>query len=204
MKKANQVLGIFTHPTAQFDSPVYKGLNKVKDGKLAQKFLERLSTKGFSPEEFEKFEKTERFKRIVAALMKVKPTDDLVELLRGGVISQNRLNRLDGTIPWELYARIFPCLKSATLEPTKCWGRNCRFVLNKELGVLASILLRHDILSREGGIFADRLITAIELGVPLEKIKTYFQINLSVAIEVLKEFFPDINEDKLRKLSANL
>lgn len=204
MKKAKEVLGIIKYHTCPFDSAVYKGLEKVKDGKLAQKFLVRVSSTGFSPEEFEKFEWTARFKRIVAAIMKVQPDANLTGALRNGASLHYRLNRLDGTIPWELYAKIFPCLKSVTLEPKKCWGKNCRFVLDKELGVLFSILLRHDILSREGGIFADRLITAIELGVPLEKIKTYFQINLSVAIEVLKEFFSDINEDKLRKLSANL
>lgn len=194
MKKAREVLGVFIHHHDLTDAPLYKKLDKVKDGKFAQELLKQIHSKGFSPEEFSKQEKTPRFKRAFAALMKTKPSPVLLEMLRTAAVSYHRLGRLDGTIPWELYTKCFECLSDPEFEPPSCNRMNCRTVLSEQVGVFFAILLRHDILSREGGIFADRLITAIELGVPLETIKQYPHLNLPVAIEVLTEFFPQCNE----------
>ena len=201
MKKAHEVLGFFIHHPDPADAPLHKELAKVKDGKFAQELLKQIHSKGFSPEEFSKHEKTPRFKRAFAALMKTKPSPALLEMLRTAAVSYHRLGRLDGTIPWELYTKCFGCLSDPEFEPPSCNRMNCRTVLSEQIGVFFAILLRHDILSREGGIFADRLITAIELGVPLETIKQYPHLNFHVAIEVLKEFFPQCNEEWLDEQS---
>ena len=194
MKKAHEVLGVFIHHPDLTDAPIHKALAKVKDGKFAQELLKQIHSKGFSPEEFSKQEMTPRFKRAFAALMKTKPSPALLEMLRTAAVSYHRLSRLDGTIPWKLYTKCFGCLSDPEFEPLSCERMNCRTVLSEQIGVFFAILLRHDILSREGGIFADRLITAIELGVPLETIKAYPHLNFAVATEVLKEFFPQCNE----------
>lgn len=194
MKKAREVLSFFIHHPDFSDAPRYKKLGKVKDGKLAQELLNQINSKGFSLEEFAKLEKTKRFKRAFTAIMKTSPSLGLMEMLRTAAVSYNRLGRLDGTIPWELYTKCFGCLSDPEFEPLSCERMNCRTVLSEQLGVFFAILLRHDILSREGGIFADRLITAIELGVPIETIKAYPHLNFPVAMRVLKEFFPQCNE----------
>ena len=194
MKKAHEVLGVFVHHPDLTDAPLYKKLGKVKDGKLAQELFNQIHSKGFSLEEFTKLEKTLRFKRAFAAIMKTAPSLGLMEMLRTAAVSYHRLGRLDGTIPWELYTKCFECLSDPEFEPPSCNRMNCRTVLSEQIGVFFAILLRHDILSREGGIFADRLITAIELGVPLETIKAYPHLNFPVAMRVLKEFFPQCNE----------
>ena len=194
MKKAHEVLGFFIHHPDPTDAPLHKALTKVKDGKFAKALLKRIHSKGLSPKEFAKLEKTPRFKRAFAALMKTKPSPALLEMLRTAAVSYHRLGRLDGTIPWELYTKCFGCLSDPEFEPPSCNRMNCRMVLSEQIGVFFAILLRHDILSREGGIFADRLITAIELGVPLETIKQYPHLNFPVAMEVLKEFFPQCDE----------
>lgn len=201
MKKAREVLGVFIHHPDLTDAPIHKALAKVKDGKFAQELLKQIHSKGFSPEEFSKQEKTPRFKRAFAALMKTKPSPALLEMLRTAAVSYHRLGRLDGTIPWELYAKCFECLSDPEFEPLSCERMNCRTVLSERIGVFFAILLRHDILSREGGIFADRLITAIELGVPIETIKAYPHLNFTVAMEVLKKFFPQCNEEWLEEQS---
>lgn len=201
MKKAREVLGVFIHHPDLTDAPLYKALAKVKDGKFAQELLNRIHSKGHSLEEFAKLEKTPRFKRAFAALMKTAPTPVLMEMLRTAAVSYHRLGRLDGTIPWELYTQCFECLSDPEFEPLSCERMNCRTVLSERIGVFFAILLRHDILSREGGIFADRLITAIELGVPLETIKAYPHLNFTVAMEVLKEFFPQCDEKWLEEQS---
>lgn len=194
MKKAHEVLGVFIHHPGLTDAPLHKELAKVKDGKFAQELLKRIHSTGLSPKEFAKLEKTPYFKRAFAALIKTKPSPALLEMLRTAAVSYHRLVRLDGTIPWELYTKCFGCLSDPEFEPLSCERMNCRTVLSEQIGVFFAILLRHDILSRDGGIFADRLITAIELGVPLETIKAYPHLNFAVATEVLKEFFPQCNE----------
>lgn len=201
MKKAHEVLGFFIHHPDPTDAPIHKALAKVKDGKFAQELLKRIHSTGLSPKEFAKLEKTPYFKRAFAALMKTKPSPALLEMLRTAAVSYHRLGRLDGTIPWELYTKCFGCLSDPEFEPPSCNRMNCRTVLSEQIGVFFAILLRHDILSREGGIFADRLITAIELGVPLETIKMYPHLNYTVAIEVLKEFFPQCDEKWLEEQS---
>ena len=201
MKKAHEVLGFFIHHPDPTDAPLHKALTKVKDGKFAKALLKRIHSKGLSPKEFAKLEKTPHFKRAFAALMMTKPSPALLEMLRMAAVSYHRLGRLDGTIPWEHYTQCFECLSDPEFEPLSCERMNCRTVLSEQIGVFFAILLRHDILSREGGIFADRLITAIELGVPLETIKQYPHLNFTVAMEVLKEFFPQCNEKWLDEQS---
>ena len=201
MKKAREVLGFFIHHPDPTDAPLHKALTKVKDGKFAQALLKRIHSKGLSPKEFAKLENTPHFKRAFAAFMKTKPSPALLEILRTAAVSYHRLGRLDGTIPWKLYAQCFECLSNSEFEPLSCERMNCRTVLSERIGVFFAILLRHDILSREGGIFADRLITAIELGVPLETIKAYPHLNFTVAMEVLKEFFPQCDEKWLEEQS---
>ena len=208
MKTASKIIPFLKNHDPISKSQIFQSLSKVKFGKLAKKLLKQCEA-GMSPHDFAAIEAKPKFKQAVSALAVAQKTNDtsrIIWCLKGTAFMFYRLKRLDSEIPWRHYAEIYPCLKEDGMEPGECRGtRGCERILGHECGsVLGVILLRHDILSREGGIFADRLISALELGVPYERIKAARTINLPVALGVLKEFFPDINEDKLRKLSADL
>ena len=59
-----------------------------------------------------------------------------------------------------------------------------------------------EILSEENGIFADRLLTAIELGVPFSRIESYMGSTVDAAIAVLKKHFPYTNKDFLSQCAT--
>lgn len=160
-----------------------------------------------SPADFDKLTRTANFKKAISALEKVheKPTHDrIVGSLRNTATTFYWLKKHDGRIPWEAYTKRFRCLNLSNMEPAECRSQTlpCNSVLARCFGsVLETILFRHEMLSKENGIFAERLITAVELGVPFHRIKRSLDINLPVAMKVLKEYFPDCSEEWLEHLT---
>ena len=57
-------------------------LGKVKDGKIARKVLRRIDAKGCSLEEFNELKKTRDFKKTIAAMNKVQPANNPVQMLQ--------------------------------------------------------------------------------------------------------------------------
>ena len=81
-----------------------------------------------------------------------------------------------------------------------CW--NCKTLLRRTYyQLIEMILTRHEILAEENGIFADQLITAIELGVPFSRITSYMGSTLDVAIKVLQKHFPYVSKEFLAQCS---
>jgi len=164
---------------------------------------------GMSEAELDKMKEDDDFQKAIAAIEEAETSpnrDRIIRSLRCTARLFHRLKNLDGTIPWKLYAEKYPCLNHIEMDPAKCRGEMlpCNSVLTKCLGsVVETILMRHEILSKEGGIFAERLITAIELGVPFHRIKKSQDINLPVAMKVLKEYFPDCTEEWLETLQGH-
>lgn len=107
-----------------------------------------------------------------------------------------RFRKYGASIPWNLYGKKYPCVSGEVITNEKC--RHCPFGGKPE--ILDDILLRTEILSRKGGFFADRLLTAMQLAVPYERIEHSPEVNLPVAIEVLKEFFPECDEKWIRDI----
>lgn len=206
MKTAKESVPFFKNYTPVSQCSIFKRLENIKDGKIAQAMLTRCEA-GMPPSEFEKLKKTKNFKRAIDAISQLDDPPNHkrhINELENTATVFHRLKKLDGTIPWEEYSRSYPCLAHQEMDPSECRAHAlpCHSVLTKYFGsVLETILCRHDILSRDGGIFAERLITAIELGVPFHRIKRSMDINLPAAINVLKEFFPGCTEEWLEKLS---
>lgn len=198
MRKAKQVIPFIKNHCSVRTTDFYKSLSDIKDGRIAQWVLRQCEA-GLSPQAFAKLKADPKFARALPALMAVLPNHTAEEhsnILEDSALTFHRLKKHDGKIPWELYGKAYPCLLQPEMEPTVCRGhRHCERVLSRNFNsVLSAVLMRTDILSRDGGIFADRLLTAIECGVPLERIRKVRSINFPVALEVLREFFPDIDE----------
>jgi len=188
------------------ETDFFKRLNDIKNGKLAQDLLVQCEA-GMSPEDFEKRSKTANFKKAISAIEKVQERpnrDRIVGSLKTTARVFYWLKKHDGTIPWESYAKRYRCLNLPAMDPDKCREQilPCNSVLTRCFGsVLETILFRHDLLSKDNGIFAERLITAVELGVPFHRIQKSLDINLPVAMKVLKEYFPDCSEEWLENLT---
>jgi len=206
MKTAKESIPFFKNYTPVSQCSIFKRLENIKGGKTAQAMLTRCEA-GMPPAEFEKLRKTKKFKRAIDALAQLDDSPNSkchISELENTATVFHRLKKLDGTIPWEEYSKSYPCLAHQEMDPAECrtHALPCHSVLTKYFGsVLETILCRHDILSRDGGIFAERLITAIELGVPFRRIKRSMDINLPAAMNVLKESFPDCSEEWLEKLA---
>jgi len=199
-------LPFFKNYSSISDTDFFKRLNDVKDGERAQNLMLKCEG-GMSEAEFDAMKDGDDFQRAVSAIEEAETSpnrDRIISSLRCTARLFHRLKNLDGTIPWAMYTERYPCLKHVEMEPEKCRGEMlpCNSVLTRCLGsVVETILMRHEILSKAGGIFADRLLTAIELGVPFHRIKKYQDINLPVAMKVLKEYFPDCSEEWLEHLT---
>jgi len=201
-------LPFFKNYSSISDTDFFKRLNDVKDGERAQNLMLKCEG-GMSEAEFDAMRDSEDFQKAVTAIEKATPnpnSDRIILSLRCTAMLFHRLKNFDGTIPWEGYAERYPCLNRIEMDPEKCRGEMlpCHSVLTKCLGsVVETILMRHEILSKDGGIFAERLITAIELGVPFHRIKKSQDINLPVAMKILKEYFPDCTEEWLETLRGH-
>lgn len=193
-------------PITQTD--IYKELTTVKDGSLAQELLVRCEA-GISEADFNELMTTDDFQKAIEALAiahKEKDKDLIIKRLFGVATIFYRLATLDEKVPWEVIKKRFPCLALPGLEPDECRGarKPCKRILGRYYEtVLETVLIRQDIRCRPNGIFADRLITAVELGVPYERLSSYMDIDLDAALDVLKEFFPDITREKIEKLCSD-
>ena len=207
MKKANDVLPFIKQYTPAKNSEIGRLVKSVTDGKMALALMEKCE-RGLSEAAFTKFMESETFKRGIKVIMSTCPErseDATIQIFRNIATTFHRLKQLDGKISWKLYMKAYPCLANANMEPIECRGKiGCEEVLMHNLNsTLSAVLLRHDILAQEGGFFADRLITAIEMGVPFERIKNSRRINLAVGIKILQKFFPECNEEWIEGLTKD-
>ena len=207
MKRAKEVLPFIKQYTPAKSSETGRLVKSVKDGRFALALMEKCE-RGLSEASFAKFMESNTFKRGIKAIMSTCPArskEATIQIFRNIATTFHRLKSLDGKIPWELYIKAYPCLANAAMEPVECRGKiGCENVLTRNLNsTLSAVLLRHDILEQEGGFFADRLITAIEMGVPFARIKNSRRINLAVGIEILKRFFPECDEKWVEGLTKD-
>ena len=208
MKKVHEVLPFFQNGFSPESESKFANLRN-SNGKIVQRFISRC-TEGLSPAEFESFEKTKDFEKVLAALHKNRPDISIPEqvfALKSFANVNRLLKKLDGKIPWEAYVELYPCLKLPKMvneecaNDKRCW--NCKtFHRRTYYHLIEMLLVRHEILSDENGIFADRLLTAIELGVPFSRIESYMGSALDAAIAVLKKHFPYTNRDFLSQCAT--
>lgn len=204
MKKANEVLPHYKNGVSSKENPVLVELFKSRNGKAVERFLAKCDA-GLSPAEFERLEKSKDFDKVLDALVNGCPNfNKAVQAfaLKSYANTNRLLKKLDGTIPWEAYLERFRCLKMEKMVDEKCAGSeacwNCKTLLRRTYyQLIEMILTRHEILAEENGIFADQLITAIELGVPFSRITSYMGSTLDVAIKVLQKHFPYVSKDFL-------
>lgn len=207
MKRAKEVLPFIKQYTPAQNSETGRLVKSVKDGRFALALMTKCE-RGLSKAAFTKYMESDTFKRGIKAIMSTRrefSEEATIQIFRNIATTFHRLKSLDGKIPWKLYMKAYPCLAHADMEPIECRGKiGCEEVLTHNLNsTFSAILLRHDILAQEGGFFADRLITAIEMGVPFERIKNSRRINLTIGIEILKKFFPECDEKWVEQLTKD-
>ena len=208
MKKVDEVVPFFKNGFSPKSESDFANLRNSK-GKVVQQFISRC-TDGLSPAEFESFEKTKDFEKVLAALHKNRPDISIPEqvfALKSFANTNRLLKKLDGTIPWDAYMERFPCLKLPRMAGEECFNSkhcwSCKtFHRRTYYHLIEMLLVRHEILSEENGIFADRLLTAIELGVPFSRIESYMGSTVDDAIAVLKKHFPYTNKDFLAQCAT--
>jgi len=204
MKSIYEVLPMFRNSQPISESKFFKNLKSIPYGNLAQDLLLKCEA-GMIESEFDWLMSEDSSVKAVEALKIAHCTTDekiILTSLKSFAAIHSRIKQLDGTIPWEMYAETFPCLSLPSMEPKECSRSACREILTRHYSsVIEVILMRHEILSKEAGIFAERLITAIELGVPFERIKRCLGINLQAAIKTLKEYIPECSEEWLSNIS---
>lgn len=204
MKSIYEVLPMFKNSQPISESELFQNLKSIPNGDHAQDLLLKCEA-GMTEGEFDRVTAEEKSRKAIAALKVAHGTSDekpILTTLKSFAAIHSRVTQLDGTIPWELYAEAFPCLSLPSMEPKECSRSACREILTKHFSsVIEVILVRHEILSKEGGIFAERLITAIELGVPFERIKSCLGINLQAAIKTLKEYISECSEEWLSNIA---
>ena len=208
MKKVDEVLPFFKNEASQKSESEFDELRN-SNGKAVKEFISKCAD-GLSPDEFESFEKNKDFEKVLAALRKQRPDISLpmqVFALKSFANTNRLLKKLDGKIPWEVYAECFPCLKLPKLSNDECANSEqcwkCKtFHRRTYYQLIEMLLVRHEILSDDNGIFADRLMTAIELGVPFSRIESYMGSTVDDAIAVLKKHFPYTNKDFLAQCAT--
>lgn len=209
MKKANEVLPFYMNGESITEKSLFAELANMKNGKLTRDFLLKCES-GISPDEFEKLEKRKDFDKILTVLHEQFPNiDKAVQAiaLKSFANTNRLLKKLDGTIPWDAYMERFPCLKLPRMAGEECFNSkhcwSCKtFHRRTYYHLIEMLLVRHEILSEENGIFADRLLTAIELGVPFSRIESYMGSTVDDAIAVLKKHFPYTNKDFLAQCAT--
>lgn len=208
MKTVDEVLPFYMNEVSVSDNVQFGELEKFPNGKQVQDFLLRCEA-GIPPSEFDELAKTSDMEKILDTLQKQLPErarDQHLTILRFFSITNYLLSKLDGSIPWEAYAERYPCLMLPMMTDESCVGnkacQNCKSILRRRYNhLIEKILVRHEILSEDGGIFADRLLTALGLGVPLERIRKSMGSTFDVALTILKKHFPDCSEEWLSKCS---
>ncbi len=208
MKKAHEVLPFYKNDVSVSKKVQFGELEKFPNGKQAQDFLLRCED-GIPASEFDDLAKSPDMTKILNTLHEQLPErdrDQILAVLRFLSNTNYLLSKLDGSIPWEIYLKRYPCLALPTMTDEQCIANEacsvCKTILRRRYVYLIEMLLtRHDILSEDGGIFADRLLTALELGVPFERIRKSMGSTFDVAVAILKKHFPDCSEEWLAKCS---
>ena len=209
MKKANEVLPFYMNGESITEKSLFAELCNMKNGKLTRDFLLKCES-GISPNEFQRFEKRKAFDKILAVLHDQFPNiDKAVQAiaLKSFANTNRLLKKLDGTVPWETYVKRYPCLLLPRMSDDECANNkhcwSCKtFHRRTYYHLIEMLLVRHEILSDENGIFADRLMTAIELGVPFSRIESYMGSTVDDAIAVLRKHFPYTNKDFLAQCAT--
>lgn len=197
MKRFTKSIPYFNHYQSIVELPIYKDLKDIPNGRIAQRFFKQAEDGEISPADFKELAATPKFKAIVAAIKQVDQRTIAADLKRFSRCMW-RFRKYGSTVPWDLYSKKYPCVGVEVITNEKC--HRCPF--GGEAEILDDILLRAEILSRKGGFFADRLLTAMLLAVPYERIESSPDINLPVAIKILKEFFPECGEQWIRDIIA--
>lgn len=208
MKKANEVLPFFKNDASQQSGSEFNELRN-SNGKVVKEFISRCED-GLSPEEFDSHAEKKDFRKVLAALRKQRPDISLPEqvfALKSFANTNRLLKKLDGSIPWEAYVKLYPCLKLPKMVSEECANSkhcwSCKtFHRRTYYHLIEMLLVRHEILAEENGIFADRLLTSIELGVPFSRIESYMGSTLDAAIAVLRKHFPYTNKDFLSQCAT--
>lgn len=207
-KKLRDALPYFKAGKTIEKTAFMKKLATVKSCKCLYEFIADADKGKLSPREADRIVKT---KPLIESVNKFnalveKTTDKYIttpEALTEFAKRQWRLEKFAEEIPWDLYKRANPEL-SATRSSKLGKQRNPETGRATVIDIVTDIALRTEILSRKGGFFADRLLTATSLGAPFERIKESREINLPVALEVLQEFYPGINEQKIREITETV
>ena len=207
MKKVDEVLPFFKNEASPKSGSEFNELRN-SNGKVVKEFISKCAD-GLSPDEFESFEKNKDFEKVLAALRKQRPGISLpmqVFALKSYANTNRLLKKLDGTVPWETYVKRYPCLLLPRMSDDECANSkhcwSCKtFHRRTYYHLIEMLLVRHEILSEDNGIFADRLLTAIELGVPFCRIESYMGSTVDDAITVLRRHFPDTTKDFLSQCS---
>lgn len=208
MKKVHEVLPFCKNGVSVSDNVRFGELEKFSNGKQVQDFLLRCED-GIPASEFDELAGTPEFAKILDVLQQQLPESTRnhhLIALRSFANTNFLLDKLDGSIPWEAYAKRFPCLMLPTMADESHLGNEacltCKTILRRRYyRLIEKILVRHEILSEDGGIFADRLLTALGLGVPIERIRKSMGSTFDVAISILKKHFPNCSEEWLAKCS---
>ena len=166
MKKADEVLPFFKNEASQKSGSEFNELRN-SNGKVVKEFISRCED-GLSPEEFDSLAEKKDFEKVLAALRKQRPDISLpmqVFALKSFANTNRLLKKLDGTIPWEAYTERFPCLKLPRMADEECFSSkhclSCKtFHRRTYYHLIEMLLVRHEILAEDNGIFADRLMTA--------------------------------------------
>lgn len=208
MKKVDEVLPFFKNEASQKSESKFAKLRN-SNGKVVKEYISKCED-GLSPEEFDSLAEKKDFEKVLAALHKQKPDISIpmqVFALKSYANTNRLLKKLDGTVPWETYVKRYPCLLLPRMSDDECANSkhcwSCKtFHRRTYYHLIEMLLVRHEILSEDNGIFADRLLTAIELGVPFSRIESYMGSTVDDAIAVLRKHFPYTNRDFLSQCAT--
>lgn len=98
---------------------------------------------------------------------------------------EQRLATYGDRILWDQVRKAYPCLDSDDLTSRRC--RSCPWPCKDRnpMRVIAHLLENEELRAKPGGHYADRLLTALSLGVSLMVIENSHLVNYRVALEVL-------------------
>ena len=95
------------------------------------------------------------------------------------------LKRFGDNTFWDDAMSTYPCLRNCDLSSERCDTCSWPCLEKDPMNVITNILLNEKLRSEPGGHYADRLLTAISLGVPFSVIEQSHIVNLEVALFIL-------------------
>ena len=104
-----------------------------------------------------------------------------------------------GKVYWDDITTAYPCLRDNRLSKTKC--KTCHWPCKEKdpIQVIVNILQNEKLRSEPGGLYADRLLTALSAGVPFFVIERSHYINLPVALAALGQTREWAKEEATRR-----